>query len=85
MSERNQRKVREGIVTSNKADKTISVNVQREGVHPKYDKIVRYNKKYLAHDEGNECGIGDTVKIIETRPLSKKKRWRLGEIIEKAK
>lgn len=85
MSERNQRKVREGVVVSSKADKTISVNVQREGVHPKYGKIVRYSKKYLAHDEGNECGIGDTVKIIETRPLSKKKRWRLGEIIEKAK
>lgn len=85
MSERNQRKVREGIVVGNKADKTIIVKVQRQGVHPRYDKIVRFNKKYYAHDEKNECVVGDTVKIIETRPLSKMKRWRLGEVVVKAK
>lgn len=85
MSERNRRKVRTGVVVSNKSDKTITVNVQRQVVHLKYHKIVRYNKKYHAHDEKNECTIGDTVKIMETRPLSKTKRWRLTEIIEKAK
>ena len=85
MSEKNVRKVRDGIVVSDKADKTITVLVQRQGVHPKYGKIVRYRKKYHAHDEENSCGIGDTVKIIETRPLSKTKRWRLAEIVEKAK
>jgi len=85
MSEKNVRKVREGIVVSNKADKTITVVVQRQGVHPKYGKIVRYRKKYHAHDESNSCDIGDSVKIIETRPLSKSKRWRLEQIVEKAK
>ncbi len=85
MSERNSRKSRVGVVVSDKADKTISVKVQRQVVHPKYGKIIRYNKKYLAHDEKNECSIGDQVKIMETRPLSKSKRWRLTEVIEKAK
>ena len=85
MSERNYRKTRSGIVVSNKADKTVVVNVQRQVVHPKYGKIVRLNKKYKAHDEKNECNIGDTVRIMETRPLSKTKRWRLVEILEKAK
>ena len=85
MSERNDRKTRNGIVVSDKADKTVVVNVQRQVVHPKYGKIVRLNKKYKAHDENNECGIGDTVRIMETRPLSKTKRWRLVEILEKAK
>lgn len=85
MLERNRRKVRTGVVVSNKADKTITVNVQRQVGHPKYGKIVRYNKKYHAHDEKNECTIGDTVKIMETRPLSKTKRWRLAEVITKAK
>jgi len=85
MSERNSRKSRTGVVVSDKADKTIAVKVQRQVVHPKYGKILRYDKKYLAHDEKNECAIGDRVKIMETRPLSKSKRWRLTEIIEKAK
>ncbi len=85
MSDRNSRKSRTGVVVSNKAEKTISVKVQRQVVHPKYGKIVRYNKKYYAHDEKNECTIGDTVKIMETRPLSKTKRWRLSEVILKAK
>ncbi|MGD9202861.1 MAG: 30S ribosomal protein S17 [Chitinispirillia bacterium] len=85
MSERKRRKTRIGQVISNKADKTTIINVQRQVVHPRYEKIVRYNKKYRAHDEKNECSIGDIVKIMETRPLSKTKRWRLSEIIEKAK
>ena len=85
MSERNYRKTRNGLVVSNKADKTVVVNVQRQVVHPKYGKIVRLNKKYKAHDEKNECQIGDTVRIMETRPLSKTKRWRLVEILAKAK
>ena len=85
MSERNDRKTRSGLVVSNKADKTVVVNVQRQVVHPKYGKIVRLNKKYKAHDENNECSIGDTVRIMETRPLSKTKRWRLVEILAKAK
>jgi len=85
MSERNYRKTRNGIVVSSKSDKTIVVNVQRQVVHPKYGKIVRLNKKYKAHDEKNECNEGDTVRIMETRPLSKTKRWRLVEILERAK
>lgn len=85
MSERNYRKTRSGIVVSDKADKTIVVNVQRQVVHPKYGKIVRLNKKYKAHDEDNKCKAGDTVRIMETRPLSKTKRWRLVEILEVAK
>lgn len=85
MSERNDRKTRSGVVVSDKADKTVVVNVQRKVVHPKYGKIVRLNKKYKAHDENNECNIGDTVRIMETRPLSKTKRWRLVEILAKAK
>ncbi|ERP31298.1 30S ribosomal protein S17 [Chitinivibrio alkaliphilus] len=84
MAERNNRKTRNGVVTSAKADKTIVVNVQRQVVHPKYGKMVRLNKKYKAHDEHNTCNEGDTVRIMETRPLSRTKRWRLVEIIEKA-
>ncbi|MDR0303718.1 MAG: 30S ribosomal protein S17 [Chitinispirillales bacterium] len=83
--ERNKRKVKTGMVVSDKADKTITVSVQRQEVHPKYEKIIRVNKKYKAHDEKNESHVGDTVRIMETRPLSKTKRWRLVEIIEKAK
>jgi len=83
--ERNNRKVRTGVVVSDKGDKTITVNVQRQVVHPKYEKIIRLSKKYRAHDENNESHIGDTVRIMETRPLSKTKRWRLVEIVEKAK
>ncbi len=85
MSERNRRKLRTGVVVCDKADKTITVKVQRQVAHPKYGKIIRYNKKHLAHDEKNECAAGDTVKIMETRPLSKAKRWRLTEVIKKAK
>ncbi|MFY7972115.1 MAG: 30S ribosomal protein S17 [Flavobacteriales bacterium] len=83
--ERNLRKERTGVVTSNKMDKSIVVSVETKVMHPKYGKFVKYTKKFTAHDEKQECGIGDTVKIMETRPLSKTKRWRLVEIIEKAK
>ena len=83
--ERNLRKERVGLVISNKMDKTIRVFVERKVKHPKYEKFVKKSSKFMAHDEKNECGIGDTVKIMETRPLSKNKRWRLVEIVEKAK
>ena len=82
---RNLRKERQGIVSSNKMDKTITVAVKWKEKHPIYGKFVNKTKKYHAHDENNERGIGDTVRIMETRPLSKLKRWRLVEIIEKAK
>ena len=83
--ERNLRKERVGVVISNKMDKTISVSVQRRVKHPIYGKFVKKSNKFLAHDESNDVNIGDTVKIMETRPLSKNKRWRLVEIIERAK
>ena len=83
--ERNVRKERIGIVTSNKMDKSIVVVVETRIMHPKYGKFVKSSKKFMAHDEKGECGIGDTVKIMETRPMSKLKRWRLVEIVEKAK
>ena len=83
--ERNLRKVRTGKVTSNKMDKTIVVAVVDNVKHPLYKKIIKRTYKLKAHDENNECNIGDTVKVMETRPLSKDKRWRLVEIIEKAK
>ena len=82
---RNFRKMREGIVVSVKMDKTIVVLIARKVKHPLYGKIVNKSKKYLVHDEANECGVGDKVEIMETRPLSKVKRWRLVRIIEKAK
>ena len=85
MSERNLRKTRTGIVTSNKMNKTITVSVERRVKHPIYGKFVKKTTKFHAHDEKNECTIGDTVRIMETRPLSKTKRWRLVEIVEKAK
>jgi len=85
MTERALRKQRVGVVTSNKMDKTITVLVERKLRHPIYGKFVKKSKKFTAHDEKNECNEGDKVKIVETRPLSKKKRWRLIEIIEKAK
>ena len=85
MSERNLRKTRVGIVASNKMDKTIVVAVQDNVKHPLYNKIVKHTVKFKAHDEENACNIGDRVMIMETRPLSKDKRWRLVEIIEKAK
>ena len=83
--ERNLRKERTGVVVSNKMNKSVTVRVDRKLKHPVYGKFQRKSKKFVAHDEKNECGIGDTVKIMETRPLSKLKRWRLVEIIEKAK
>ncbi|MEQ9188008.1 MAG: 30S ribosomal protein S17 [Cryomorphaceae bacterium] len=85
MSERNLRKERIGVVTSDKMDKSIVVTVSRKMKHAKYGKFVNVSKKFVAHDEKNECGIGDSVKIMEIRPLSKRKRWRLVEIVEKAK
>ena len=83
--ERNLRKTRTGKVVSNKMQKTIVVAVEDHVKHPLYNKIVKKTYKLKAHDENNECNIGDTVKVMETRPLSKDKRWRLVEIVEKAK
>lgn len=83
--ERNHRKERIGIVTSNKMEKTITVASRFKEKHPIYGKFVQKTKKYHAHDEKNEANIGDTVMIMETRPLSKTKRWRLVQIVEKAK
>ena len=83
--DRNLRKTRVGIVTSNKMDKSITVAVERKVKHPMYGKFVKKTTKFHAHDEKDECTIGDIVKIMETRPLSKTKRWRLVEVIEKAK
>ena len=83
--ERNFRKQRVGIVVSDKMDKTIVVAVKTKVLHPLYGKTVNRTTKFKANDEKNECGIGDTVRIMETRPLSKDKRWRLVEIVEKAK
>ena len=85
MSERNLRKTRVGIVTSDKMDKTIVVSIKDKVKHPLYGKIVNRTLKVKAHDETNQCGIGARVMIMETRPLSKDKRWRVCEIIEKAK
>ncbi|MBE5884706.1 MAG: 30S ribosomal protein S17 [Lachnospiraceae bacterium] len=83
--ERNLRKTRVGKVTSNKMDKTIVVAIENHVKHPLYNKVVKRTYKLKAHDENNECNIGDTVKVMETRPLSKDKRWRLVEIVERAK
>ncbi len=84
-AERNLRKERIGKVTSNKMTKSITVAIDRKVKHPIYGKFMNKTTKFMAHDEKNEAGIGDTVKIMETRPLSKSKRWRLVEIVEKAK
>ncbi len=83
--QRNARKERIGRVVSDKMDKSITVAIERKVKHPKYGKFMKKTTKLMAHDEKNECGLGDTVKIMETRPLSRNKRWRLIEIIEKAK
>lgn len=83
--ERKVRKERTGVVTSNKMDKSGTVSVVRKVKHPKYGKFMIRSKKFMFHDENNEVGIGDTVRIMETRPLSKNKSWRLVEIIERAK
>ena len=85
MSERNLRKTRTGMVVSDKMDKTVVVAVIDNVRHPLYKKIVKRTVKFKAHDEQNACGIGDTVRLMETRPLSREKRWRVVEIIEKAK
>lgn len=82
---RNLRKIRIGVVTSNKMTKTITVAVERKVKHPIYGKFVKKTTKFHAHDEKNECSIGDVVRIMETRPLSKTKRWRLVEVVEKVK
>jgi len=84
MSERNQRKVQVGKVVSDKMDKTIVVSVETYKTHPLYGKRIKYTKKFKAHDENNQAKVGDVVKIMETRPLSKDKRWRLVEIVEEA-
>jgi len=83
MSDLSRRKVREGLVVSDKMDKTVVVAVETKKVHPLYKKAVKVTKKYKAHDENNDCKIGDKVKIIETRPLSGEKRWRVVEVITK--
>jgi small subunit ribosomal protein S17 len=85
MEERNLRKERTGIVTSDKMEKTITVSIERKVKHPIYGKFVKSTKRFKAHDEKNDAKLGDTVKITETRPLSKTKRWRLVEVVERAK
>ena len=85
MSERNLRKTRVGTVVSDKMDKTVVVAIQDNVKHPLYKKIIKRTVKFKAHDEKNECGVGDKVEIMETRPLSKDKRWRVTQIITKAK
>jgi small subunit ribosomal protein S17 len=82
---RGRRKTRIGLVTSNKMEKTITVSVERKVKHPIYGKFLKKTTKFMAHDEKNECSIGDVVKIMETRPLSKNKCWRLVEVVEKVK
>jgi len=84
VEERNTRKVRTGVVVSDKMDKTVVVAVERLMRHPLYGKAIKRTKKFKAHDENNECRVGDTVKIMETRPLSHDKRWRVVEIVKKA-
>ena len=84
-TERNSRKERIGKVVSNSMEKSATIAVEQKKKHPMYGKFVKVTAKFMAHDENNECGLGDTVRIMETRPLSKNKKWRLVEIIEKAK
>ena len=85
VTERNSRKVREGLVVSDKMDKTVVVSVEDRVKHAMYGKVMRRTSKYKAHDENNECGVGDRVLLMETRPLSATKRWRVVQIVEKAK
>jgi small subunit ribosomal protein S17 len=85
MERETRRKEKTGLVTSNKMAKTIVISVERQIKHPKYGKFIKRKSKFMAHDEKNECNIGDTVRIAETRPLSKNKCWRLVEVIAKAK
>jgi small subunit ribosomal protein S17 len=83
--QRGYRKTREGLVVSDKMDKTVVVEVEDRVKHPKYGKVLRRTKKYKAHDEQNQCGVGDRVLLMETRPMSATKRWRVAEILERAK
>ena len=83
--ERNDRKTRIGMVVSNKMDKTVVIAIKENVTHPLYKKVVKRTVKMKVHDEKNECGVGDRIRVMETRPLSKEKRWRLVEIVEKAK
>jgi len=85
MADTKNKKTRVGVVSSTSMDKSVTVTIQRKLRHPIYGKFVKKSKKFMAHDEKNECNVGDTVKIMETRPLSKRKRWRMVEILEKAK
>ena len=85
MAERNLRKQRTGIVVSDKMNKSVTVLVERKLMHPLYGKFVKKSKKFMAHDESNDCHVGDKVRIMETRPLSKNKRWRVVEVVERAK
>lgn len=85
MEDRNLRKERVGLVASSSMDKSVSVNIRRKVKHPRYGKFIKKTTKLLAHDEKNECGVGDKVRIMETRPVSKTKCWRVVEILEKAK
>jgi len=85
MTDRNARKVRQGIVVSDARDKTVTVEVSDSVKHPKYGKVMRRSKKFHVHDETNDAHTGDTVRIVETRPLSKSKRWRIEEIVERAR
>jgi len=85
MAETTNKKIVVGVVTSSSMDKSITINVERRLRHPIYGKFVKRSKKFMAHDETNQCNVGDTVKITESRPLSKRKKWRLVEILEKAK
>ncbi|MEE8406799.1 MAG: 30S ribosomal protein S17 [Acidimicrobiia bacterium] len=82
---RNRRKVRVGVVVSDSRDKTITVEVPNLTAHPRYDKVVRHSTKFHVHDETNDANVGDTVQIVETRPISKQKRWRLTEIVERVR
>lgn len=82
---RRQRKVRVGVVVSDSRDKTVTVEVPNSSAHPRYDKIVRRSSKFHAHDEANDANVGDTVRIMETRPISKSKRWRVIEVVERAR
>lgn len=84
-TDRNSRKERQGVVVSDKQDKTIVVRIERRTTHPLYGKTLNRSKHYHVHDETNDAGIGDTVKIVETRPVSKLKRWRLEQVLERAK
>lgn len=85
MEKRNLRKERIGVVTSDKMEKSVVVSVERKVKHPKYGKFVKKTTRFVAHDENNDCHVGDTVRIMETRPLSKSKNWRMVEIVERAK